>query len=38
MLSHHVKPDTQVRYDVIAIDGDNIDWIENAFDYIPKQN
>ena len=38
MMTHHVKPDTQVRYDVIAMDGDNIDWIENAFDYIPRQN
>ena len=29
-----VSPDIQVRYDVIAIDGNNIKWIKNAFDYI----
>lgn len=29
-----VSPDTQSRYDVIAIDGNKIDWIKNAFEYI----
>ena len=29
-----VSPDTQIRYDVIAIDGNRIKWIKNAFDYI----
>lgn len=24
------------RFDVIAIDGDKIEWIKNAFDYIPR--
>ena len=36
MMMKHISADTQVRYDVIAIDGDHIDWIENAYDYIPK--
>lgn len=30
----NVSPDTQIRYDVIAIDGNKINWIKNAFDYI----
>lgn len=38
MMIHHISTDTQVRYDVIAIDGDDIDWIENAYEYIPRQN
>ncbi|MBQ9333796.1 MAG: YraN family protein [Lachnospiraceae bacterium] len=38
MMEHHIGTDRQVRYDVIAIDGDKIDWIENAYDYIPRQN
>lgn len=38
MMMQHISPGTQVRYDVIAIDGGSIDWIRNAFDYIPKQN
>lgn len=38
MTTHYIAPDTQVRYDVIAIDGDDINWIENAFEYIPRQN
>jgi len=25
---------TPMRFDVIAIDGDKINWIKNAFDYI----
>ncbi len=29
-----VSPDTQIRYDVIAIDGNKINWIKNAFEYI----
>ena len=38
MVMHHISPDTQVRYDVIAVDGDHTDWIRNAFEYIPRQN
>ncbi len=36
MMTHSIRPDVQVRYDVITIDGDKIDWIENAFSYIAK--
>ena len=38
MMMNHITTDTQVRYDVIAIDGDHIEWIENAYDYIPKRS
>ena len=34
IMTEHVPPDTQIRYDVIAIDGENIEWIKNAFDYV----
>ena len=37
MMMNHIPADMQVRYDVIAIDGDHIEWIENAYDYIPKR-
>lgn len=33
-FKENVSPDTQIRYDVIAIDGNKIDWIKNAFEYI----
>ncbi len=36
MMTHHISPDTQVRYDVITIDGNRLDWIENAYDYLPR--
>ena len=32
-MIHHCPTDTPVRFDVIAIDGDSIRWIRNAFDY-----
>lgn len=28
-----ISPDTPVRFDVVAMDGTNIHWIKNAFDY-----
>lgn len=34
MLIHGCPPDTPVRFDVIAIDGEKMQWIKNAFDYI----
>ncbi|MBQ8946846.1 MAG: YraN family protein [Lachnospiraceae bacterium] len=37
MLTHNIGSDVQIRYDVIAMDGSKIDWIRNAFDYIPKR-
>lgn len=32
-MIHHCPFDTPVRYDVIAIDGEEIQWIQNAFEY-----
>ncbi len=32
-MIHHIPEKQSVRYDVIAIDGDNIRWIKNAFAY-----
>ena len=34
MYEHKFKADTPVRFDVIAIDGDEITWYKNAFDYV----
>ena len=36
MMTHNIGPDVQVRYDVITIDGDKIDWIENAYEYAAR--
>ena len=33
---HKISENQSCRFDVIAIDGNDIDWITNAFDYIPK--
>lgn len=30
---HHCTEDTPVRFDVIAVDGKQLSWIQNAFDY-----
>ncbi len=32
-LVHGVMDNVQVRYDIIAFDGENLSWIKNAFDY-----
>lgn len=32
--SHHCSSDTAVRYDVLAIQGEEIQWIQNAFCHI----
>ena len=32
-ISRGIKNSTPIRYDVIAIDGDEINWIKNAFPY-----
>lgn len=34
-MSHGLSEMTPIRYDVIAIEGDNIRWYPNAFDYCP---
>jgi len=31
---HHYGDDTAVRYDVLAIQGDEVHWIKNAFQHI----
>lgn len=30
---HHCAEDTPIRFDVVAVDGDSLQWIKNAFDY-----
>lgn len=32
-MSHKCPSDTAIRFDVIAIDDETIEWIRNAFDY-----
>ena len=36
MVKNNISPGTQIRYDVIAIDGLEFDWIRNAYEYIPR--
>lgn len=31
---HHCAEDTPLRFDVVAIDQERINWIKNAFDYV----
>lgn len=33
-MVNHLPIDSPCRYDVIAMDGEDITWIKNAFDYI----
>lgn len=33
-MIHRCGDDTSVRYDVVAIDGEHLQWIKNAFYYI----
>lgn len=33
-MIHHLREDTPIRFDVVAIDQDALKWIRNAFDYI----
>ncbi len=35
-LLHQCAEDTPLRFDVVAVDGDRIMWIKNAFDYISR--
>ncbi len=37
-LWHHLGENTAVRYDVLAIQGDEIQWIQNAFPHIYTRN
>lgn len=36
-MYHKCPSDTAIRFDVIAIDDKNIEWIRNAFDYCGMQ-
>lgn len=33
LVRHGYREDTPCRFDVVAIDGDRMEWIPNAFDY-----
>lgn len=35
-MIHHCGEDTPLRFDVVAIDGENIQWIKNAFYYMAR--
>lgn len=35
-LTHGVKETCPVRYDVVAIQGDTVEWYQNAFPHIPS--
>lgn len=35
-MTHHCGEDVPVRFDVIAIDGEELRWIKNAFYYIAR--
>lgn len=33
-MVHHCMEDTPIRFDVVAVDGETINWVKNAFDYL----
>lgn len=33
LIVHKIPPNKPIRFDVVAIDGTDINWIKNAFDY-----
>lgn len=33
-MIHQCPEDTPIRFDVVAVDGEKMEWIKNAFDYI----
>lgn len=35
-MIHHCGEDVQIRFDVVAIDGEDLQWIKNAFYYIAR--
>lgn len=36
-LLHHCPADTPIRYDVIAIDGEQLEWMKDAFAYCNRK-
>jgi Holliday junction resolvase-like predicted endonuclease len=32
-MKHHCAEDTPIRFDVVAVDAQEINWIQNAFAY-----
>lgn len=34
LKEHRVSPDQPIRFDVVAMDGDRVELIRNAFDYV----
>lgn len=35
-MLHHCAEDTPLRFDVVAVDADKVNWIKNAYDYIAR--
>ena len=35
-MLHHCAEDTPLRFDVVAVDADKVNWIKNAYDYIMR--
>lgn len=35
-MIHRLGEDVPIRFDVVAIDGERLQWIKNAFYYIPR--
>ena len=35
-LRHQCSEDTPIRFDVVAIDGERLRWIKNAYDYVGR--
>ena len=32
-VMHQCREDTPIRFDVVAVDGETVNWVKNAFDY-----
>jgi Holliday junction resolvase-like predicted endonuclease len=32
-MKHHCPEDTAIRFDVVAVEAQQVNWIQNAFDY-----
>lgn len=36
-MKHHCAEDTPIRFDVVAVDGERMQWIKNAFAYVSRR-